>query len=73
MADAQKKTVPFPGTKNPDGLPKGIPTVNMNHPLHPVIDKFLVPASWFIGGMLVTRIFWPRRVGVRMEKEGFGL
>ncbi len=56
-----------------DGLPKGIPAVNMNHPMHPVIDKFVVPASWFIGGMLVSRIFWPRKIGVRMEKEGFGL
>lgn len=69
MADAQKKTVPFPGK----GMPKDIPTVNMTHPFHPVIDKFLVPASWFIGGMVVARIFWPRKVGVRMEKEGFGL
>lgn len=70
MAEPQKKTVPFPGQK---GMPKDIPTVNMNHPLHPIIDKFAVPAAWFVGGMIISRIFWPRRVGVQMQKEGFGL
>lgn len=58
MSDPQKKTVPFPNAKT--GLPKDIPTVNMNHPLTPVVEKFLVPAAWFAGGVLISRIFWPR-------------
>ncbi len=61
MADAQKKTVPFPGTPpKPSGLPKEIPTVNMNHPMLPIVEKFLVPAAWFTGGVIISRIFWPR-------------
>jgi hypothetical protein len=60
MADAQKKTVPFPGVKNLTGLPKDIPTVNMNHPMLPIVEKFLVPAAWFAGGVVISRIFWPR-------------
>jgi hypothetical protein len=62
MPEAQKKkTVPFPGVKlGADGLPKDIPTVNMNHPMLPVVEKFLVPAAWFAGGVLISRIFWPR-------------
>ena len=60
MAEAQKKTVPFPGTKSPTGLPKDIPTVNMNHPMLPIVEKFLVPAAWFAGGVLISRMFWPR-------------
>lgn len=64
MAEAQRKTVPFPGVKNPDGLPKNVPTVNMNHPLLPMVEKYAVPAAWFATGVLVARIFWPRKVNV---------
>lgn len=60
MPEAQKKTVPFPGVKRADGMPKDVPTVNMNHPMLPVVEKFLVPAAWFVGGVLVSRMFWPR-------------
>ncbi len=60
MPEAQKKTVPFPPPKGSNGLPKDIPTVNMNHPMIPMVERFLVPAAWFAGGVLVSRIFWPR-------------
>jgi hypothetical protein len=60
MVDAQKKTVPFPNLKGATGLPKDVPTVNMNHPMLPVVEKFLVPAAWFAGGVIISRIFWPR-------------
>ncbi len=60
MPEAQKKTVPFPPPKDSNGMPKGIPTVNMNHPMIPMVERFLVPAAWFAGGVLVSRIFWPR-------------
>lgn len=60
MPEAQKKTVPFPNLKGANGLPKDVPTVNMNHPMLPVVEKFLVPAAWFAGGVIISRIFWPR-------------
>lgn len=56
---APKNSVPFPGAKK-DGLPKDIPTVNMNHPALPLVEKFAVPLAWFTAGFVISRIFWPR-------------
>lgn len=69
MPEAQKKTVPFPGAKRPDGLPKDIPTVNMNHPALPLVEKFAVPFAWFASGVLVARIFWPRTKHVSFKPD----
>lgn len=55
MSQAPFKTAPPKAT----GMPKGVPTVNMVHPMHPVVDKLLVPAGWFIAGVCFARIFWP--------------
>lgn len=64
---AQQKTVPFPGTK-PTGMPKDVPTVNMNHPALPLVEKFAVPLAWFAAGVVLSRIFWPRTKHVAFSK-----
>ncbi len=66
-SNAQKKTVPFPQPK--DGMPKDIPTVNMTHPLAPMIERFAVPALFFVSGVVVSRIFWPRTKHVTFKGE----
>lgn len=56
MAEPQKKnTVPFPGTSQ-----KEVPTVNM-HPFAPMVDKVLVPAAWFAGGIIFAKLFLKKK------------
>lgn len=64
MADAQKKTVQFPGAP----APKEIPTVNM-HPMAPLVDKVLVPAAWFVGGIVFAKLLLSKKERVVL-KEG---
>lgn len=65
MAEAQKKTVQFPGQPQT----KELPTVTM-HPLAPLIDKVAVPAAWFVGGIVFAKLFLAKREPVRILKEG---
>lgn len=66
MAEAQKKTVQFPGQPQV----KELPTVTM-HPLAPLIDKVAVPAAWFVGGIVFAKLFLAaKREPVRILKEG---
>jgi len=62
MAQAQSKTVPFPGSQKQSGMPENIPgdskgTTVVNHLFSPMVDKFLVPAAWFAGGIIFAKIF----------------
>jgi len=63
---AQKKTVPFPGSMKEKGMPKDIPgTMTVTpHLFSPMIEKFLVPAAWFAGGIIFSKIFLGKKAGV---------
>ena len=59
MAEPLRNTVPFPGPKKNTGLPKDNPgtTTVTPHLFSPMVEKFLVPAAWFAGGILFSKIF----------------
>jgi hypothetical protein len=65
MAEPQKKTVQFPGAPPP----KEIPTVNM-HPMSPLVDKVLVPAAWFVGGIVFAKLLLTKKESPTIIRGG---
>jgi hypothetical protein len=58
-----KNTVPFPNKK---GMPKdihGSMTVTP-HLFSPMVEKFLVPAAWFAGGIVFAKIFLGKKASL---------